>query len=283
MASPPAPAERRSAPATTMDARRLTLTLAGVSIALDSRDPTWNTAIARRFGPFLTDAEPDFAIDLHTDEDVVVLAETGAPPAGLRRLDGDEAFTIALPGLAGGADLRVSRGWVRGAPGTDGIEVLLRHLMPGLIGDGLVLHAAALADGDGAWACCGPSGAGKSTLARLLPERALCEEMVAIRGVPHGFVLDSLPLHDARPASLPLRGICCLRHGPTHRRIRLDPGPAARRLARIGPWPSYSPTAMRRTFAAFTRLVEHCPAFDLAFTPREDVWETLVGGSDGGV
>jgi hypothetical protein len=255
----------------------LTLELAGVGVSLCTQDPAWLPALAERYRGFLTRTKATFAIELITDP----AAGKGEPPPnatrGWAREDGDEAFAVAVPGVEVGADLRLGHGWVRSTPGSAGIDVLLRHLLPGLVRDGLVLHGAGIADGGGGWACCGASGTGKSTLAALFPERALCDELVAVRCTAGGFVLESLPFWRARPCSLPLRGICCLRQAPAHGRTRLDPGTAARRLARIGLWPSYSRRAMLRTFAAFARLVDRCPVYDLAFAPRSDVWRTLTG------
>ena len=55
-----------------------------------------------------------------------------------------------------------------------------------------------------------------------------------------------------------------------------------RRLARVGPWPSYSPSAMRSCFATLASLVERCPIYDLEFAPTPDVWETLARRPHGG-
>lgn len=265
----------------TPSARPLALKLAGVGLTLRASDPAWLPPIHERYGSFITAAESTFTIDLTTDS----AAAGSRPPrkvkSGWTREDGDEAFTVALPGVTVGANLRRGHGWVLSAPGSTGLDVLLRHLLPGLVLDGLVLHGAGIVDGDAGWVCCGASGTGKSTLASLFPERAVCDELVAIHCTADGFVLDSLPFWRARPAALPLRGICCLRQAPAHQRTRLAPGMATRRLARIGPWPSYSTAGMLRTFAALTRLAERCPVYDLAFAPTRDVWGALTGAPRG--
>ena len=269
-------------PAGTAARPSLTLRLAGVGIVLSASDPAWLPFVRERYAQFIADEEPEFTVDLVTDPAPTGGARCPEPGIAWPREDGDEAFAIRGPSVLVEADLRRARGVVRGAPAAVGIDVLLRHLLPALVRDGLVLHSAGLADAGAAWACCGPSGAGKSTLAALLPERALCDELVALRLDGERFVLESLPFRRARPAALPLRGICCLRHAPVHRRVRLDPSMAARRLARVGPWPSYSPTAMRSSFAALARLVEVCPVYELGFAPTPDVWATLARGPHAG-
>jgi hypothetical protein len=268
-----------SGPETPTAVAPLTLRLGGVGIALSAEDPAWLAAASQRFASFLAEGEPRFTIELITDATAGRAEPAPDPAVSWRRRDGDEEFSVVVPGLAVGADLRRSRGWVRGVPSADCIEALLRHLLPALVPDGFVLHAAGIADAAGAWACCGASGAGKSTLAALAAEHALCEEAVAIRCVGDRFFLDSLPLRPARAASLPLRGICCLRHAPVHCRTRIDSAAAVRRLAKVVLWPSYSRTAMGRIFAAYAEVAQRCPIFDLGFASTPDVWEALAGAS----
>ena len=187
----PAPAVARQA---------LTLELAGAGVALESSDPGWLRVVGERYASFLAEVEPTFAVELIADAGPHDAGPATSSRAPWLREDGDEAFAVRGPWLAVGADLRRGRGEVRGAPDPAGVELLLRHLVPCLVGDGLVLHAAGLADASGAWACCGPSGSGKSTLAALLPAHALCDELVAIRRSGDAFVLEALPFARARRA-----------------------------------------------------------------------------------
>jgi hypothetical protein len=83
-------------------------------------------------------------------------------------------------------------------------------------------------------------------------------------------VVVSLPFWNSRPGSAALRAILLLEHGDDHRLEPLSPGGALRRLSTQILWPVWNETAMARTFAHLSRLVESVPAFVFSFAPRPD-------------
>jgi len=140
---------------------------------------------------------------------------------------------------------------------------------------GLILHAAALAEGDRGYVMSGPSGSGKSTLAALFPQRALCDEFVAVNLDGTAPRLASLPFWQSRRGSAIVRGIYFLRNGRANRRRRLAPAEALARLRREVAWPTFDEDALRRAFEAFSTLVTAVPVWELAFRPSVEVWEVI--------
>ncbi len=171
-------------------------------------------------------------------------------------------------------DLRSRRANLRGPSAMYPLDNLLRHLLPLLWEEGLILHSALVTNGNGrGFLCCGPSGAGKSTLAKLSLGRALSDELAAVRLEERRAIAVALPFWDARPGRAPLRAILHVGHGPIHRLERVLPEESLRRLASQVLWPVWDEPAMARSFAHLTEIAETAPAFDLRFAPREDVWD----------
>ena len=82
--------------------------------------------------------------------------------------------------------------------------------------------------------------------------------------------LYSLPYWNARPGDARLAGIYMLRHGDSHRRRRLCPADALRRLASQVLWPSLEESRLRAAFHTLSDIVARVPVWDLAFAPRAD-------------
>ena len=156
------------------------------------------------------------------------------------------------------------------------LDNLLRHLLPLLWDEGVLVHGAFLTRRSGGGLLAGgPSGAGKSTLSRLASAHALCDELTAVRIEKAEVHLISLPFWESRPGRAPLDALFFLSHGATHRLIPLRPEQTLRRLVPLVLWPVWDEMAMASAFAHVTRLSESRPAFELAFAPRPDVWEFI--------
>jgi hypothetical protein len=157
------------------------------------------------------------------------------------------------------------------------LDNLLRHLLPLIFEEGIILHAVSLANdaGEGLVAC-GPSGAGKSTLAELAGPNALSDELSAVEPRGDAARVVSLPYWRARPGWANLRALLFLRHDDHHRLEPLRPQDALRRLATQILWPVWDEDAMKRSFDHAATLLDSVPAFELSFAPRGDVWEFLA-------
>jgi hypothetical protein len=173
-------------------------------------------------------------------------------------------------------DMRSRRALLQGPSALYPLDNVLRHLLPLLWEDGLIVHSALVAgqDGSGVLAC-GPSGAGKSTIARLAGGRALSDELAAVRVEQAGATSIALPFWESRPGSTRLRAALHLGHGAFHRIERLGPEQALRRLASQVLWPVWDEKAMARSFAYLAEIAETVPSFDLWFAPRGDVWDFI--------
>lgn len=160
-----------------------------------------------------------------------------------------------------------------GSAETSPLDVLLRHLLPGILPCGVVLHAAGFLTPWGAFAALGASGAGKSTLAAILAEYACCDELVAV-SLAETPSLHALPYWKARPGNGPLRALFLLDKAPVAEAVPL-PHPAAA-LAEHVLWPTYDATAMARAFACFTQLLAQVPVFLLRFPPHRGVLGAIL-------
>jgi hypothetical protein len=236
--------------------RAVRVDCAGVVISFPAPDAQWRTALRRRFAGFLTDAPEAFTI-------------TRGAYVGERRRRPTAAFGVVLDPLARTADLPPTL-TVREA------GALVRSLLPGLLGDGLVAHAAVLLDGERGFLCCGRSGAGKSTLARLAGGRRGSDELGAVRRLDGAWTVCTLPFWKARAGAARLDGIFLLRHAPGNERRQLTPSEALRALARHVLWPVDAPEAGPRAVDLLADLVARVPVWDLGFVPTPVVWDWIA-------
>jgi len=239
-------------------------------------DRSMRGAIPASFPAFATERSPRWRVDIggaKVDLDAAALEAPVVQVAG-------GSFRLVGMGVTAEVNLGERRAHLAIPPSPHALAVVLRHLLPVAVEDGLVFHAALLAGGDRAWLCCGPSGAGKSTLARLLPAHARCDEMAAARFVGGEWHGEALPFWRSRPGRVPLHAVYLLRHGECHRRRRVDPRLALRQLSEHVLWPTGSPAATDRALGLLCDMVEQVPVFDLEFLPRPDVLEVLAGNTD---
>lgn len=186
-------------------------------------------------------------------------------------------FSLQGSNFAAEVELRAGQAVLRGPVSLAPLLELLRHLLPVLTVDGLVVHGVGLAGDGRGWVGSGPSGCGKSTLARLFPHAAMSEELVAVRRREGGFVVEGLPFWGRAPRQVPLEGLLFLQHGRGHRRLPLSPGQALQRLAAQVLWPSWVPGRMAASFALAVELVQEVGCYELAFAPEPGVWPVLTG------
>jgi hypothetical protein len=251
-----------------------------LELAFESSDRAWLSYLDRRYRKF--SVEPGNVPFVVTFE-----ATSALVPANLVSPLAAHVEAVHCDPVPGGyrvetetsrceIDLRARRAVLRGPRALYPLDNVLRHLLPLLFEDGLIVHSALVADGEGGSVlACGPSGAGKSTLARLASGRALSDELAAVKleaGEPIGV---SLPFWESRPGRARLRAILSVGHGTRHRLEPLRPEEALRRLATQVLWPVWDEPAMARSFAYLAEIAETVPAFDLSFVPAADVWNFI--------
>jgi hypothetical protein len=271
---PPCPAQERPGAQA-----RVRVDLGPVTVALGCANTDWCRWIELRFGPFLSRNEPAWTVlfeaDRATPDWLASPLERFDEP--LRTETTACGFELRGATFAATVDRAHRRAHLAGPLALYPLDGLLRHLLPVILADGLVLHAALLIDGDRAWVCSGPSGSGKSTLASLLPELACSDELVYLAPAKGRWQATALPFWQARPARAELTGIFLLEHAPSHRRSAIEPGQALQALTSQVLWPTVVPELAAASFERLCTLVREVPSARLGFTPDRGVIETLRG------
>lgn len=259
---------------------RLTLQLAGARVQLATRCGAWLDAVRRCLGPWLAEGGEGFPVSVEVRPEVAESVGAQPPPSAAAKTVAwatASGFGVRGPGFSAQVDLQGCHARLHSPPALAPLFALLRHLLPVLVDDGLVVHGVGLAAGGRGWVGSGPSGCGKSTLARLFPRAALSDELVAVRRAREGFVVEALPFWGRAPRQVSLAAIYFLRHGQEHRRSPLAATQALQRLAAQVLWPLVVPQRMAAGFALAAELVQRVPCFDLAFAPEAGVWPVLTG------
>jgi len=250
-----------------------------VHLRFESPDREWLSYLSRRYGGFsMPPAEKAFLLRFEPT--------AALPPADLASPLAPHLEAVDCEPTANGYRVRtettdceidlVSRHAVLHGPSAMyPLDNVLRHLLPLLWEDGLILHSALVGVSEGSVLASGSSGAGKSTIARLARGRALSDELAAIRLADGEARAIALPFWEARPGSARLSAVLHLRHAASHRLERVRAGEALRKLASQVLWPVWDEAAMARSFAYLAQLAEAVPAFNLSFAPTEDVWELI--------
>ncbi len=254
-----------------------TFDFGGVPVSLASSSRHFRHLCRQRYGAFATAEPPAWRAAYRVVGDRVpspeYLHDARRHPMRSRR-DGSR---LRLASKTFEMELDAARGAVAlsGPLATYPLDRLIQALWDETRPRGLMIHAAALAEGRRGWIASGPSGSGKSTLAGLFPERALCDEFVTVSLDGPRPRLGALPFWTSRRGSAEIAGIYLLRHGRRDHRRRLGAGEAFGRLRKEVVWPTFDPNALSRAFATLCELIEAVPVWELAFRPRREVWRVI--------
>lgn len=245
--------------------------IAGLVIDLRLEDASREAWARTRYAAFATRHTADITLDVN------LFRRLPGLPRALRGGLVGSSIGILGRGMAASIDIRTGVGTAGLLADRFPLNALLRVLVAvSLLEEGgLLLHAAGLRAGHGAWVFPGRSGAGKSTLARGFPRAdVLSDEVVAVRlrdgrveacGTPFPGELGGR----GRPGWLPLRGLCFL-HGPRRPRlVPLGPATALRRLlaCTLGGWAT--DPDVPRLWKAASRLVRSARCADFGFSASE--------------
>jgi len=282
--------ERHESPElTTAGAARLVV-VAGVRLRVELPAEAWWPAVEERLGAFVVADTGG-----QTDGDMRLVLTPGGPvlseveprlyqDAAGQHLAFDQFHGVVEP--TGRAVLSMSESGPVASDATYvmAVDSLLRIQLAQRLAalDGLLMHAAGIVGPDRRGAVFfGPSGSGKTTMCRLSASRfpILCDEVVAIRLHDGSPVLYGTPFAGAWGRSIadacPLDGLFRLRHAPQTTLAPLAPARAVREILESTVYYDRSPGGLMRVFALVQSLLEAVPAMELAFEPKEQVWETL--------
>ncbi len=146
-------------------------------------------------------------------------------------------------------------------------------------GNGVLVHACAVKDGDRGLLFAGTSGAGKSTIAELWNSQGnaaiLSDDRVIIRKHEGKFWIYGTPWHGsgrfASPDSVPLTRIHFLKHAPENQLLALKSIDAHTKML-VRSFPTYWNSAgMDFTLGFLDELVQEVPCCELGFVPDVSV------------
>lgn len=144
---------------------------------------------------------------------------------------------------------------------------------------GVLVHAAGVEYDGSANLLIGKSGKGKSTISRLLDRQAgfrlINDDRIVVR--IHGDQVRAYgtpwpgEMQVAQEACLPVRRLLFLRHAARHALHRLTPADVIERLLPTVSIPWYDAGQRDSVLGVCEQVAKEVPAWDLAFTPDEDV------------
>src|SRR5262245_59748080 len=249
-------------------------------VVFESADLVWLSYVERRYGSFACEPGTESFVVRFEPEETALPA--GLPTPLAAHIEAVDCSTYARGYRVKTAtstceiDIHSRHALLRGPSAMYPLDNLLRHLLPLLWEDGIIVHSALIGDhASGGFLACGPSGAGKSTLADIAGGRALSDELAAIRLGGRQAMSIALPFWNARRGTVHLRAVIHLRHASSHRLDPIRPEAALRRLAPQVLWPVWDERAMARSFGYLTEIAESVPAFELGFRPTEDVFDFI--------
>jgi hypothetical protein len=280
MSSAAASYARLRQPATPHRARRLTLKIGEISIALATDDAPFHRMLEDRYREFLARVrEPGFRFDVtlappnpaRADEDVRVVREG----ARWRAERGD--FTASWDATSG-------RGWIRQSMNPYSADTLLRivHSIALAQTGGFLLHAASAVRKGRAFLFSGVSGAGKTTLSRLAPPdaRLLTDEISYVTKHGTGYRACGTPFAGelariGENVSAPIAGLFFLEKSSHNQLAAMESGVALRKLLRNILFLANDEDLVSRVFHSAMEFISVVPVRSMQFTPDARAWELV--------
>ena len=272
----------------------LTLELAGSRYRFAGLDPEQLALVEARFGALACSSEgrADVSVDVHTIPDPSGFMRRPVGPVEYRVAvkHGPQSIAVAGIGFTANIDrspLRaqlktcLSDGWFVGA-----FENLFRIVASYRLfaEGGLVIHSAALTDGDRGFLFCGRSGAGKTTLCRLADElelQILSDELNAVVARPGSAAILAMPFAGDFGGAVqpqppyPLTGLFGLAHGEVAALRDCSKAEAVSRIVASCPYINADPALVDQLTVRAAELVVPTPLRILSFAKNTSFWNVL--------
>jgi hypothetical protein len=259
----------------------LSLAIAGLRIAVVTRDPDVDDLIHDRYKGFVSPGVADWRLEL----DIAALAcRSPADDVLVARHDGAPRLRVERADFRATVDLRDRTATVTLADTNEySLDSFLRVLYSLALVDagGLIVHAASLTRHGVARLFCGRSGSGKTTLAGLSPEATLLSDELSIvrtagaRPHCHGTPFWGKFARAGTDQSAPLAAIYFLHHGRRHVVERVSRRQALERLLPNVLFFARDAELTGRVLAIASDLVEAVPCYDLFFRLDSGFWEVI--------
>jgi hypothetical protein len=272
----------------------LTLELAGSRYRFAGMNPEQLALVQARFGALACRAEgrTDVFVDVHTIPDPSGFMRRPIGPVEYRVAVKHSAQSIAVAGIGFTANVDrsplraqlktcLSDGWFVGA-----FENLFRIVASYRLfaQGGLVVHSAALTDGERGFLFCGRSGAGKTTLCSLADELELgilSDELNAVVARDGSFAILAMPFAGdfggpARPQPpYPLTGLLGLAHGNVAVLRECSKAEAVSRIVASCPYINADPALVDQLTVRAAELAVQIPLRILSFAKNTSFWNVL--------
>jgi hypothetical protein len=273
------------------------LDLAGWRFRLDC-SPTWLAdAVAARYAPFRASsngAPDDFRITVSAKEEVVA----GSDPHYMTLLDAQlkevlNNYLLDEPGICGRID-RVKRHaslTLNSGESLQEVEYFLRVACAVFVyfDRGLLVHGAALLEGQQAHVFIGPSGSGKSTIVALSPHHiALGDDLILLRQGRSGWTAHGTPFwnlsatnRNGQNACGTVAAIYSLTKSDRASVEELPLAAAVSELAVSSPVVNGIPTHLPGLLARCHELAANVPVRELRFRKDASFWEAIRDSAAG--
>ncbi len=262
-------------------AKRVTIEIGGMAIALRTADPSFARMLEERYAGFVApEAKPEFELQV----ELTAAAETDPELEVEVRREGSR-WKLRRGDFRAEWEPEARRGWVRQSANPYAIDTVLRILHSLLLAKagGFLVHAASAVRNGKAFLFAGVSGAGKTTISRLAPPDVtlLTDEVSYVRPAANGYAAFGTPFAGELAKvgdniSAPLTALYLLEQAPENRIVDIEPQVAARRLLRNILFFTDDPGLVNNVFTSACEFVGRVPVFRLRFLPDARVWG-LIG------